>query len=1139
MNAHRSPLSRLRAALGSRRAKLADGLDGTGAPSAKGTGVPSAARARLAFAFGLSASLIAMVAIFVTSAAPASATEACPNEARREEQGAAGRALPDCRAYELVTPSETTPLPEHPGYFEGEPSQLKTNAEEPEIGEPGYGGSGELIAELPGLMPFREAKDGDGVVFGTREGWPNSAALCGCISRRTASGWVGENPLPRIAPISIFCLGAAGLAAFTPNLEKIVLWGGYGGERCGHDEPLLVPGENPEPGNFFLRDAAAGSTQLITDTPPGVTPTLTRFDALSADGSHVVFESEARLTEDTPTGGIPGYDGGHTNIYLWDSAQPHGFHLLTVLPNGEPVRGPTKTGAYLAGSMVVNLNDRYACNPGTLIACGEEGIEYGGTNGLGSSAELTHAISANGERILFYHGGELIGKSPSRYIGGGLYLREHSSTEQSSLAHGGATGRGTVTAGSNQVTSLRVNFAEAAGAITNGSNEVTGLSTWTGEFQVGLPISGEGIPAGTTITAKSVSTLTLSNDATETKPHYAPDKLTSSGTEGPEPFAAGQTITAKGIPTGTTITAVALGSLTLSTAATSSGSEVSLESSSECTESQKACTVQIDVPEGGSGSPGGGQFQWANTETSKIFFTDEERLTPDSTAESGKPDLYEYDLEKPQGQRLTDLTAGAAEPADVQTMAGMGEDGSHIYFVARGDLTGAQQNSQGGSALTPAEGAGELVGVAEGSGTLTTGSPTVTGVSGGPFAQGEEISGQGIPNGTAITSCTPVCSSPSELTLSNNATESGTVGITGLGSKEVTGLTTASGAFHVGMAISGTGIPRRTWITAVGSGTLMLSQRAELSGTQTLSASSANLYLRHGGATTFIAALNPVTPDHCDWVLSCSTARVSQNGEFIAFNSTNSLTGYDSNPVHHNACTPFAQYGAHPRWPCIEIFRYAAANGPSGELTCASCRPDGSPPAAEFGYGIEQAGNQHIPLQSPHLWLNHNMSNSGQVFFDTLEKFVPADENEAWDVYQYDGGEGPTAQLHLISTGKSEDHSYFYDASPSGRDVFFTTNQALVRSDSRSDYDAYDARAGGGFAEPLIPQCEAEGCHPAYPGAPGSSSPGSATFEGKGNLHETRCPKGKVRRHGKCVKQHKRHKKHHHRAARHNRGAGK
>ncbi len=814
-------------------------------PGADGSGAPAVGRARLALAFTTLASLIVMIVLLLTPVAPAAASEGCPNEARREEQGAAGRALPDCRAYELVSPSYT-PSPEYPHYFEGVAP---------------LGNTGFFPPEVPFEVPTVEssvsiADNGNAALFGSRE--PNSEqdGESNNLSRRGSDGWVGENIEPPQSHQGFLCL-VAGYTGFSPNLEQIVIRDGFseseGGEEswvenCGHDEPRLVPGESEESGNMFLRDTATGAFQLINLTPPGVKSYEPWFDYISADGSHVVFQSRALLTPDAPAIKTENHNSEYCeqefgDVYVWSGGT---VHLLTILPDGSAVRGT------LAGAHV------FSCS-----------------NLTAQSARFTHSVSPDGERMLFYSGGGFeYGRTPySRpepnapsYIHGALYLREHPGTEQSAL---------------------------------NGAEE--------------------------------------------------------------------------------------------------------------CTEPAKACTIQVDVPESGaSGSSGGGQFQWANAETTKIFFTDEEKLTSDSTAEAGKPDLYEYDLEKPAGRRLTDLTVNAPEAADVLGVSGASEDGSYVYFVAKGVLSASQENSHGAKAV-----AGE-----------------------------------------------------------------------------------------------------------------------------------ANLYLRHAGATTFIATLNATQGDQCDWSALCLTSRVSANGAFIAFDSIDSLTGYDNNPVHPEACEPLTLDAGQP---CMETFRYAAGAGAHGELTCASCNPTGAPPASEFAWSAIERVGYEAGIGNFSMQLSHNVTDSGEVFFNTMEKLVPTDENGTWDVYEYDGGEGQSAQLYLISSGKSEQPSYFADATANGSDVFILTDQPLVRSDLRADYDLYDARVGGGFAEPLIPQCETEGCRPSYAGVPGSSSPGSASLEGAGNVHPAgktnpppaKCKKGLLRSHGKCVKQHKKHKKQNRRAVRHNRRAAK
>ena len=111
-----------------------------------------------------------------------------------------------------------------------------------------------------------------------------------------------------------------------------------------------------------------------------------------------------------------------------------------------------------------------------------------------------------------------------------------------------------------------------------------------------------------------------------------------------------------------------------------------------CTEPGKACTVQIDAaePECASCASGGGKFWTASSDGSNVFFTDEGRLTGSSTAATGEPDLYEYEVNGKSGEpgTLTDLTVTkTGAHADVQGVVGASEDGSYVYFVADGVLT--------------------------------------------------------------------------------------------------------------------------------------------------------------------------------------------------------------------------------------------------------------------------------------------------------------------------------------------------------------------------------------------------------------------------------------------------------------------
>lgn len=110
-------------------------------------------------------------------------------------------------------------------------------------------------------------------------------------------------------------------------------------------------------------------------------------------------------------------------------------------------------------------------------------------------------------------------------------------------------------------------------------------------------------------------------------------------------------------------------------------------------------TIQLDAPQGGLGPGGDGKFWAASDDGSKVFFTDQNELVPGASASvSGESlgDLYEYDFDAEPGEELTDLTVDptpGSDPPAVQGVLGASEDGSYVYFVANGNLTGEEENA--------------------------------------------------------------------------------------------------------------------------------------------------------------------------------------------------------------------------------------------------------------------------------------------------------------------------------------------------------------------------------------------------------------------------------------------------------------
>jgi DNA-binding beta-propeller fold protein YncE len=271
-----------------------------------------------------------------------------------------------------------------------------------------------------------------------------------------------------------------------------------------------------------------------------------------------------------------------------------------------------------------------------------------------------------------------------------------------------------------------------------------------------------------------------------------------------------------------------------------------------------------------------------------------------------------------------------------------------------------------------------------------------------------------------------------------------------------------------------------------------------------------NLYLWNGEKTTFIAT----------GVVNNAERRgleqTSPDGKWLAFESKESLTGYDDAALE----------GEH-----AELFLYSAGSGSHPPtLACASCNPTGEPAIA--GGGVARRGDAYG--EAYEVFPNrHMLTDAGQVFFETREALVPSDTNGELDVYEYEG-----AGAHLISSGTSSFESNLEDVSESGDDVFFRSNQQLVPQDNQEgQIVTYDARVAGGFAEPSspLPCTTADACRAAAAPQPSVyGAPASQTFSGVGNLappeakptakpkaKPVKCKGGGSRRgekKGKCVK---------------------
>ena len=210
-----------------------------------------------------------------TAAQAGSVPEPCPNEQLRTEQPFA-LALPDCRAYEMVSP---------------------VNKNDNDILLPGPGGEAEDLA--------RASVSGEAITyvsFGSFAEPVGARFLSRYVSRRDAGGWSTQNITPPYSSHSTNLASPYETLVFTPELSMGVV---------RNEDPLTSDATAGE--NLYLADIASGSYQLV-----GHGVKEAEVQGASTDLSHIVFTDER----------------GKGPLYEWVGGQ---LSVVDVANDGTPI----------------------------------------------------------------------------------------------------------------------------------------------------------------------------------------------------------------------------------------------------------------------------------------------------------------------------------------------------------------------------------------------------------------------------------------------------------------------------------------------------------------------------------------------------------------------------------------------------------------------------------------------------------------------------------------------------------------------------------------------------------------------------------------------------------------------------------
>ena len=256
--------------------------------------------------------------LFATGALPGSAVEGCANAGLRVEQPF-GVALPDCRAFEMVSPLEKS-----------------------DNGIAFSGARAAVSDESPAVTYFSPGS------FAGSGGEPRGAALVSrYLSRRGPEGWSTRNITPPYHTFLPQTWTPFSELLFTPDLSEGVLFDRF---------TPLVSGEPDGYVNLYLAATDAGTYHSISDVTPPETErkpyeereggTVPETAGASTDLSHVVFQQTASLTA--------GASPNHHHVYEWAGGA---LSEVDVAPEGQTLEGSDVVGASAFDAEVRNFGD--------------------------------------------------------------------------------------------------------------------------------------------------------------------------------------------------------------------------------------------------------------------------------------------------------------------------------------------------------------------------------------------------------------------------------------------------------------------------------------------------------------------------------------------------------------------------------------------------------------------------------------------------------------------------------------------------------------------------------------------------------------------------------------------------------------